>query len=474
MKRTILVVACILSFYTINSQNICLTPLEKEVVDLINSQRVENGLNPVIISPVLMLTANKNVEEIVTQSYLNFKPEKFGEYNSEYSQIRYSSSSNDAARIVKSLTTPSSYTNYHKIVLNTDEFASNNWSGFGICIRSGNIVLIFGEQAEKKVDIDICESERFFEPQEVIKYPVLSIYVPQDAIIRVYATLYEGGDVIELEYLSSNIDKGQTFKLDLDYSGYESFDVIVKPAIPPIVPIEDILISVLSSSNGISEHKIEFNGNTVEEIGNYLKAGGSVNDVEEFDPNGYCMLHRAVMHDNIEAVKFLFTNGADVNQLSSDNENAMSFVKSSEMFDILMSKNPNLNVPNFDKITLLHSYAISNLLEPVKFLVEEKAFDINATDRSGGTPIIYAVQFKSYQVAEYLLSKGALQSKGWGIYPIHDAVMNNDLEMLKLLVKYGADVNSKDDSGYTPLYKALNYTDENEDIIEYLRSIGAE
>jgi ankyrin repeat protein len=123
---------------------------------------------------------------------------------------------------------------------------------------------------------------------------------------------------------------------------------------------------------------------------------------------------------------------------------------------------------------LLHSYAIANLLEPVKFLVEKKAFDVNAADRSGGTPLIYAVQFKSYEVAEYLLSKGAIQSKGWGVYPIHDAVMNYDLEMLKLLVKHGADVNSKDDSGYTPLYKAINYTDGTDDIIEYLRSIGAE
>lgn len=473
MKRAILFLSFILFALLLNSQSICLTTLEKDVLDLINVKRAENGLNPVVVSPILMMTANKNVEEIVTQSYLNHKPDKFGDYSAEYSQIRYSSTSTDAVKIVKSLTTPSSYTNYHKIILNSDEFSSKNWSGIGICIRSGNLVLIFGEKEEEKLDIDICDSEKFFHRQEVLGFPILSIYVPDDAIIKVYASLYEGGDVVELEEMSSYVEKGQTFKLQLDYPNYEGFDVVVEPVIPPIVPIEKVVISVKSDAHGITDHEIKFKGNTVEEISNYLKSGGGVNDVEEFDPNGYCLLHRAVMHDNLETVKFLITNGADVNQLSSDMENAMSFVRSSEMFDFLLSKNPNLSVSNSDKISLLHSYAIANLVEPVKFLVEKKGFDVNAADRSGGTPLIYAVQFKSYEVAEYLLSKGAIQSKGWGIYPIHDAVMNYDLEMLKLLVKHGADVNSKDDSGYTPLYKAINYTDGNDEIIEYLRNLGA-
>jgi ankyrin repeat protein len=41
-------------------------------------------------------------------------------------------------------------------------------------------------------------------------------------------------------------------------------------------------------------------------------------------------------------------------------------------------------------------------------------------------------------------------------------------------VKYGADINAKDEEGYTPLAKAINFTDQtNQDVIDYLRSLGA-
>ena len=80
MKKYLFIVFVLSLSFSAFSQEVCLTSLEKEVMDLLNQKRAENGLPKVEISKVLMLTANKNVEEVVTQSYLNFKPDKFGDY----------------------------------------------------------------------------------------------------------------------------------------------------------------------------------------------------------------------------------------------------------------------------------------------------------------------------------------------------------------------------------------------------------
>jgi len=44
-----------------------------------------------------------------------------------------------------------------------------------------------------------------------------------------------------------------------------------------------------------------------------------------------------------------------------------------------------------------------------------------------------------------------------GRTPIHYAALNGDLEVVKLLLKYNANVNPDDNGGYSPLYYAATY-----------------
>jgi uncharacterized protein YkwD len=105
------------------TQEICLSSLEQEVIAEINKKRKENGLSEVSLSNSLILTANKNVEEIVTESYISYKPEQLTQYRGESAEIRYLSNNNgNATQIVSSLSFESQYTNHHKILLNKDEF----------------------------------------------------------------------------------------------------------------------------------------------------------------------------------------------------------------------------------------------------------------------------------------------------------------------------------------------------------------
>ncbi|XP_034055730.1 protein phosphatase 1 regulatory subunit 27 [Gymnodraco acuticeps] len=58
-----------------------------------------------------------------------------------------------------------------------------------------------------------------------------------------------------------------------------------------------------------------------------------------------------------------------------------------------------------------------------------------------------------------------------GMAAIHEAVLTGSLEVVKLLVKYGADVHQRDEDGWTPLHMACS--DGYPEIARYLLSTGA-
>nr|XP_023666517.1 protein phosphatase 1 regulatory subunit 27-like [Paramormyrops kingsleyae] len=58
-----------------------------------------------------------------------------------------------------------------------------------------------------------------------------------------------------------------------------------------------------------------------------------------------------------------------------------------------------------------------------------------------------------------------------GMAALHEAVLTGNLECVKLLVKYGADVHQRDEDGWTPLHMACS--DGYPDIARYLLSLGA-
>ncbi|KAM9314984.1 protein phosphatase 1 regulatory subunit 27b [Pholidichthys leucotaenia] len=59
-----------------------------------------------------------------------------------------------------------------------------------------------------------------------------------------------------------------------------------------------------------------------------------------------------------------------------------------------------------------------------------------------------------------------------GMAAIHEAVLSGNLECVKLLVKYGADIHQRDEEGWTPLHMACS--DSFPQIARYLLSQGAD
>ena len=78
-------------------------------------------------------------------------------------------------------------------------------------------------------------------------------------------------------------------------------------------------------------------------------------------------------------------------------------------------------------------------------------------------------------MAAELLKRGADPNKGKGYggsTPLHLAITEKKLELVKKLLKKGAHLENKDDDGYTPLLKAVR-DNAPEDIIDVLLEHGA-
>ena len=125
----------------------------------------------------------------------------------------------------------------------------------------------------------------------------------------------------------------------------------------------------------------------------------------------------------------------------------------------LLEKNPELvKAYSPDGWTALH-LNFGNL-EIVKLLLDSGA-DINAVSKNGfsATPLQGAAAFNKIDLARLLIARGAnvnCRGEGGGS-PLHEAAGSGQIEFAKLLLDHGANVNAKDDNGKTPLTIALEY-----------------
>ena len=88
----------------------------------------------------------------------------------------------------------------------------------------------------------------------------------------------------------------------------------------------------------------------------------------------------------------------------------------------------------------LHQAVLDNDITEVENLLKNPFRSIDATSR-GRTALAYAVIQNNYKIAKFLLENGAtpdIPIVVTGFYPIHIAASNGNLEMVKLLVKYGS------------------------------------
>lgn len=129
----------------------------------------------------------------------------------------------------------------------------------------------------------------------------------------------------------------------------------------------------------------------------------------------------------------------------------------------------------------VHDTAVLNhSLDLVKLLLENGANDsINQATKNGFTPLSIAVCHGRQELTRLLLENGASKSlhiatKWTATLPIHEAVLKDNIALVKLLLEYGAlnSINKSNKDDQTALYSAIDR--ECEKMVKLLIYVGAD
>ena len=105
----------------------------------------------------------------------------------------------------------------------------------------------------------------------------------------------------------------------------------------------------------------------------------------------------------------------------------------------------------------IHEAAEDGNIEAVKQHIAAGT-DVNAKDKYGESPLLFAATFGHKEIAELLIANGAdvnTKIDKIGMTPLHIATGQGYKEIVELLIAKGADVNAKTKYGSTPLDAAV-------------------
>lgn len=175
---------------------------------------------------------------------------------------------------------------------------------------------------------------------------------------------------------------------------------------------------------------------------------------------------------------------ADLNGLDAllSQEPALAKIRTSHQVSPLMLscyyKKPEVTtllLKYLDEINLFEASAAGKF-DAVAHLVYTHPDAINFYAEDGFTPLGLACYFGQYEVARYLVLKGAdvnlPSNNGFKVYPLHSAAAGNFTQIARMLIENNAQVNVKQEAGVTPLHSAAQ--NGNIDLLILLLEHGAD
>lgn len=194
------------------------------------------------------------------------------------------------------------------------------------------------------------------------------------------------------------------------------------------------------------------------------------------------VLHEAVIAGNYLIIQKLEKTPSIKNQLR-DKASELLNIASGECYDEYQCNNNFLiaelivkylkNINHIDKNeTLLYNAALGGNIKVTNLLLKLGA-DPNIKNTNGDTPLRVASKLDSIGIAKSLIQHGAkISNTGNSVTNIWSAACENNINMVKLLIKSGADINEKNiDDGETALDCAKYNHDQ--DMIKLLTKNGA-
>jgi len=157
--------------------------------------------------------------------------------------------------------------------------------------------------------------------------------------------------------------------------------------------------------------------------------------------------------DNIEIVKLLLKYGADMNNQVSNGLTLLIQASSEnniELVKVLLDNGADINIKTANKGTALIVAIARQNVEVIKILLEHGA-DVNVVEITGATPLDMAKAHNNETIINLLLQKGA-KSTNSSIPPFHQAFVDKNIEDIERLLNLGHNIDEENESGTALMY----------------------
>lgn len=261
--------------------------------------------------------------------------------------------------------------------------------------------------------------------------------------------------------------------LVMNYENYYLYVIINNTKWYLIVNEENTLEFILSDSDLIQTYFV------IEDSNNIMLKNNNDNIYEYiqniyyfiFDENYYANIFlTAAIDNNIDIVQYYLMLGLDPNNQNIYGSTALilaAYNNNDNIINLLLNnENTDINHQNNRGETALMYAIFCNNIYIIKLLLNDKRINIQIKDNNEHTALIWAYKCENLEIIRLILEHTTNHLE----HVLFLAIYNGKLNIIKLLIEYGADVNVLTSKGYSPLIIAIqtNYID----IVSYFLEIA--